>query len=185
MRWTLVGQLCTLKVFTLVKLPNYCGLTAGWAEHPCERLLDNQQLQPCWEAGKFIGWGMCYGSGQRASESNCCFSIWGLGRRRVGCGGICCFFLRIYCSVGREHLLGSLQYRPGKYQLVEKLLYPMNIKKAPGRRKRLSSVKLMVQLPLAWARSRISSLSYIDCNQRFSWAVNWKLLRVIARTCTQ
>lgn len=50
----------------------------------------------------------------------------------------------------REHLSGSLQYRPRKHQLVEKLLYPTNIKKAaPGKGERLASVKLMVQLPLA------------------------------------
>jgi len=44
-----------------------------------------------------------------------------------------------------------MQYRPGKYQLDEKLLYPTNIKKnkAPGRGERLTSVKLMVQLGLA------------------------------------
>lgn len=42
-------------------------------------------------------------------------------------GGIFYFFLRIYYSMGRERLLGSLQYRPGKYQLFEKLFYPTNI----------------------------------------------------------
>ena len=98
--------------------------------------------------------------------------LWDLrSGKEESCGGIFYFFLRIYCSVGREHLSGSMQYRPGKYQLDEKLLYPTNIKKnkAPGRGERLTSVKLMVQLGLAWGSSTISSWSCSKYNQHFSY----------------
>lgn len=126
MRWIHVGQLCNQSI-------NFGKITKLlWFDCWVDR---GSLLSVCWTASSSIHVekvenlmsGVCVrglGKGLVSPTAASGAAVWGGGESEE----MCYFFLRIYCSVGMEHLSGSLRYRPGMYQLVEKLLQSTNVK---------------------------------------------------------